>query len=152
MLQGNEGGTQRARRLRQEISLPEVLLWVALKARPAGLKFRKQHPAGPFIADFYCHEARLVIEIDGEAHGCGDRPVRDAARDRWFAERGLAVLRIPAVEVMRDCDAVVRGIVAAAIPRMEGDDKPRPNHIDCPTSRQSATARPIAPANVEGRP
>ncbi|AJP73184.1 endonuclease domain-containing protein [Sphingomonas hengshuiensis] len=122
MLQGVAGSTQRARTMRRELSLPEVLLWRALKPRPGGFKFRKQHPAGPFFADFYCHECRLIIEVDGEAHGFGDRPERDLARDRWFADRSLDVLRVPAREILRDCDAVVRGIVARAALRREDQE------------------------------
>ncbi|MBW8744834.1 MAG: DUF559 domain-containing protein [Sphingomonas sp.] len=112
MLQGNEVTAKRARQLHQDMSLPEVVLWQALRARPAGLKFRRQHPSGPYVADFYCHEARLIVEIDSYAHETGDRPARDAARDAWFAARGLKVLRIPAQFVLHDLESVVRGIAA----------------------------------------
>ena len=59
----------------------------------------------------------MIVEVDGHAHDHGDRPRRDAARDRWFAVRGLDVMRIPAREVLRDCDAVVRGIIVRAAQR-----------------------------------
>lgn len=125
MLQGPDATIRNARRLRSEMSLPEVLLWQALRKRPGGLKFRRQHPAGPYVADFFCHEARLVIEIDGQAHGYGDRPIRDAERDRWFQELRFDVLRIPAEAVFDDLDAVVRGIVARASnpPPRSGEDQ-----------------------------
>ena len=121
MLQGSAETAQLAKRLRGEMSLPEVALWTALQARPGGLKFRKQHPSGPYVADFYCHAARLVVEVDGAAHGYGDRPTRDAARDQWFERRGLDVMRIPASAVLRDCDAVGRGIVARAAQRLDDE-------------------------------
>ena len=114
MLTGPKRTIERARKLRREMSLPEVLLWQVLRQRPGGFKFRKQHPAGAYAADFFCHEARLVIEIDGEAHQRGDRPERDARRDAWFAERRFDVMRIPAAEVLHDLEAVVLGIVARA--------------------------------------
>ena len=114
MLQGPKATIERARRLRREMSLPEVLLWRELRKRPGGLKFRKQHPAGPYVADFFCHDARLVVEVDGEAHDRGDRPARDAVRDAWFAERRFEMLRIPARAVLGDLDGVVRGIAARA--------------------------------------
>jgi very-short-patch-repair endonuclease len=114
MLQGPKETIRRARRLRREMSLPEVLLWQELRRRPGGLKFRKQHPGGPYIGDLFCHAARLVVEVDGEAHDRGDRPRRDAARDAWFAERRFAVMRIPASEVMGNLEGVVQGIVARA--------------------------------------
>jgi len=115
MLQGPRETIRRARRLRREMSLPEVLLWQELRKRPAGLKFRKQHPGGPYVGDFFCHAARLVIEVDGEGHERGDRPRRDAARDAWFAERRFAVMRIPAEEVLSNLEGVVQGIVARAL-------------------------------------
>ena len=122
MLQGNPGVGDRARQLRKSMSLPEGMLWKILKQKPLGLKFRRQHPAGPYVVDFYCHEARTIIEIDGISHDMGDRPDRDAERDKHFAERGLRVIRIAATEVLRDVEAVAEAIVAtcAAIsPRRE---------------------------------
>jgi very-short-patch-repair endonuclease len=118
MLQGTEQSTRLAKQLRQEMSPAEIVLWLALQSRPGGLKFRKQHPSGPFVADFYCHRARLVIEVDGEAHGYGDRPQRDANRDAWFAARKLLTLRVSGREVLRDVDAVARGIVDVAEQRI----------------------------------
>ncbi|MBY0284393.1 MAG: endonuclease domain-containing protein [Sphingomonas sp.] len=112
------GTVQQSRRLRRAMSLPEILLWQALQARPGGLKFRRQHPSGPYTLDFYCSDARLVVEVDGESHSRGDQPARDAARDAWLAKRGLATMRIPAGEVLKDVDAVVRGIVAEARARL----------------------------------
>ena len=120
MLQGDVG---QARQLRRDMSLPEVLLWQALRLRPAGHKFRRQHPADRFTPDFYCHRARLVIEVDGEAHGRGDRPARDAARDAWFAARGIDVLRITAADVLHDLNSVVDGVVTRASWR---DPEPKP--------------------------
>ena len=114
MLQGPEPTIRHARALRKEMSLPERLLWRALRGRPSSLKFRRQHPAGPYVADFFCHDARLVVEVDGEAHERGDRPERDRRRDAWFAERGFRVMRIPAREVLADLEAVVRGIAEQA--------------------------------------
>ena len=90
---------------------PEVMLWVRLRHRqPDGPRIRRQHPIGPYIADFYCADARLVIEIDGWGHNMGDRPERDARRDAWMAEQGLTVVRYPAHEVTRDPTSVADGI------------------------------------------
>ncbi|MBC7986283.1 MAG: endonuclease domain-containing protein [Sphingomonadaceae bacterium] len=114
MLQGSPALVQRARKLRKTMSLPEVLLWRALRLRPGGLKFRRQHPSVKFSADFYCHEARLILEVDGLGHDCGDQPARDVKRDTWFAARRIKVMRIPARKILRDLNAVVEGIVAEA--------------------------------------
>ena len=110
MIQGDETTIKRARKLRREMSLPEVLLWQRLKDRPHGLKFRKQHPATPFVFDFYCHELRLIVEIDGAAHDMGDRPERDVNRDAHFRARGFRILRVPASEVLRDPDEAAEAI------------------------------------------
>ncbi|HMG48338.1 MAG TPA: endonuclease domain-containing protein [Allosphingosinicella sp.] len=99
-----------ARRLRREMTLPEVLLWQQLRRRPAGLKFRRQHPVEPYVVDFYCREAGLAIEIDGSAHDDPAQSRRDEARDARLRECGLRVLRIPAGEVLRDAAAVVEWI------------------------------------------
>jgi len=106
--------TYTARRLRQTMGLPEVLLWKALKA--SDLRFRRQHPIGVYFADFYCAAARLVIEVDGRAHDMGERPQRDLARDAYMHEKGYTVLRVPASEVLKDAAAVAAGVVAAAAP------------------------------------
>jgi very-short-patch-repair endonuclease len=102
--------------LRRSLTLPEGLLWRELRQRPDGWKFRRQHPCGPFVLDFYCEAAKLGIEVDGMAHDMGDRPERDIARDRWLAGHGVRVLRIPARDVLQELVAVIRQIVAACRP------------------------------------
>jgi very-short-patch-repair endonuclease len=102
---------ERARKLRR-VMTPEVRLWQWLRGEPGDFKFRRQHPTRRFALDFYCPRARLIIEVDGEAHNRGDQPQRDMARDAWCAEQGLRVLRVPAALVMNDLDSVSRGILA----------------------------------------
>jgi very-short-patch-repair endonuclease len=101
-----------ARTLRHEMSFPEVLLWQQLRGRRTGLKFRRQHPVGPYVCDFYCSSERLVIEIDGQVHNLGEKPSSDNVRDQFLHENGYRVLRIAAVDVLRDVEAVVAFIVA----------------------------------------
>ena len=110
--------TQNARKLRRRMTLPEVILWQSLRQRPNGLKFRRQHPSGPYVLDFFCTDARLAIEIDGEAHSRGDQPHRDAVRDGRLQSAGIYTLRIPAVELLNDPDAVLRWIVTEARARL----------------------------------
>ncbi|WP_345170207.1 endonuclease domain-containing protein [Sphingomonas daechungensis] len=105
---------KRARRLRRELTLPEVLLWQALRKRPNGLKFRRQFPIGPIAVDFACLDRRLIVEVDGEGNSFGDQPRRDAARDALLVREGFGVLRIPARAVLEDLDAVIRRIVSSA--------------------------------------
>ena len=108
----------RARDLRREMTLPEVLLWRVLRSRPGGLKFRRQHPLGPYVLDFFCRNARLAVEIDGEAHNRGDRPQRDLMRDETLRLQGILALRIAATDILSDLEAVVRYIVSTASERM----------------------------------
>jgi very-short-patch-repair endonuclease len=100
------------------MSLPEILLWRALKQRPADLKFRKQHPIGAYTLDFFCAAAKLCVEVDGEAHERGDQPAFDASRDAWLALHAIETVRLPATVILRDLDAAVTAIIAAARPRL----------------------------------
>jgi len=95
------------------MTLPEGLLWRVLRERPEGLKFRRQHPIGRCIVDFYCPAAKLVIEIDGESHSMGDRPERDARRDWWLRSQGLQIKRFVAADVMTDLSSVGTAILLA---------------------------------------
>jgi very-short-patch-repair endonuclease len=98
-----------ARRLRQELSLPEKLLWVRL--RGSDIRFRRQHPIGQYVLDFYCAAAKLAIEVDGAVHDFGDRPRRDDARTEWLKSQGLDVVRIAAKHVLGDPDAVAEALI-----------------------------------------
>jgi len=85
-----------------------MLLWQLLRLNRRELRFRKQHPIGPFVADFYCPAAKTVIEIDGATHD--RRQDYDVARDAYMASIGLRVIRIPAADVLADPDAVASGV------------------------------------------
>lgn len=113
MLKGAGKSYRRAKKLRRELTLPEILLWRELRGRD-GDKWRKQHPAGPYTLDFYCDRAKLCVEIDGEAHERGDSPERDARRDAWLAANGIETLRIPAVEVLNNLEGVLTHVERAA--------------------------------------
>ena len=79
-----------ARQMRSEPTLAEDRLWYHLRRRQMGVRFRRQEPIGPFIADFACLKARLIVEVDGDTH---TDPARDRRRDRWFLDHGWFVLR-----------------------------------------------------------
>ncbi|HEV2568488.1 endonuclease domain-containing protein [Sphingomonas sp.] len=96
------------------MSLPEVLLWQRLKGSPQGIAFRKQHPTGPYRADFYCAAAKRVVEVDGLAHDMGDRPARGEQRTAWLETRGYHVLRVLASDVLRDPDEAATSLIAYA--------------------------------------
>ncbi|MGE4305408.1 MAG: endonuclease domain-containing protein [Novosphingobium sp.] len=103
--------TSRARQLRQQMSLPEVLLWKLLRNSPDGVKFRQHSLAESVTVDFYCAKAKLCIEIDGIAHDMGDNPDRDERRDAVLQGLGLEVVRIPASDVLKSPEDVAEGLV-----------------------------------------
>ena len=104
-----------AKEMRGNLTPPEARLWQALRRRSLdGLKFRRQHPIGPFILDFYCVSAKLAVEIDGSVHTLGVNPARDERRDLWLERRGVTVLRIEARHVRDKLEAVLTEISRAA--------------------------------------
>ncbi|MEN6404949.1 MAG: DUF559 domain-containing protein [Thermoguttaceae bacterium] len=99
----------RARNLRQTQTPPEELLWLALRnGQIGGLKFRRQYPIGPYVADFYCHRVGLVVEVDGMSHD--DRILQDAEKTKFIEAQNLRILRVTNEDVMCDLDAVTREI------------------------------------------
>jgi very-short-patch-repair endonuclease len=107
---------RRARELRRAMTPPEIALWQALRSRRlGGFRFRRQHPLGPWILDFYCAERRLAVEVDGGSHNMGEIG-RDERRDADLARRGVDVLRISASEVRADLD----GVLATVAVRLTG--------------------------------
>jgi very-short-patch-repair endonuclease len=104
-----ESKTIRARQLRQEMTAAERLLWRELRGNKLhGLHFRRQQIIDGFIADFYCHAAGLIVEVDGLGHD--DQQEYDAERDRVLAARKLRVLRVSNGAVLRDVVAVLEQI------------------------------------------
>ena len=108
--------TDRSRSLRRVSTYPERAVWSLVRNRQLnGLCFRRQQAIGPYIVDFYCSAARLVVEIDGESHD--GREEEDAKRMRYLKRRGLRLLRLTNDEVVSDREAVADAILAAACER-----------------------------------
>ena len=125
---------KRAKQLRKQMSLPEVLLWRELRGSPEGLRFRKQHPAGAYVLDFFCARANLAIEIDGIAHDMGNRPQIDADRDAWLKQRRIDTVRIAARDVLRDPQEVAQAVVRFTQERLERFGKTPPSALRAATS------------------
>jgi very-short-patch-repair endonuclease len=107
---------QRARELRKVLTPAERLLWEALKNRQLnGYKFRRQHPIYRYIADFYCHELGLVIELDGGVHDGIGQQEHDRNRDQVILEFGIRVLRFKNEEIGNNLEKMLR-IVKASLP------------------------------------
>lgn len=117
----------RAKGLRKWSTDAESRLWFRLRAaRLDGLKFRRQHPIPPYIVDFYCEAARLVVELDGSQHG----KAADAVRDRALTRNGMKILRFLDNDVLRDTETVLavildatrgRTLTPAPLPEGEGN-------------------------------
>jgi very-short-patch-repair endonuclease len=134
-----------ARRLRKEMSKPEMNLWHGLRRGGLdGHKFRRQHPMGPYVLDFYCSALRLAVEVDGYAHCVGSRPRRDVARDQWLLAVGVRTLRIPAHEVMRSVDDTLSTIRehVAHLPPPDAAHPPPPEGEEGRPSPRLGGARP----------
>ncbi|QYK54184.1 MAG: DUF559 domain-containing protein [Fimbriimonadaceae bacterium] len=85
----------RGRELRAECSISERVAWEQLRHKKSGFKFRRQHEVGPYVLDFYCAEASLCVEIDGEQHMF--RQEQDKRRDDFLGELGILTIRIPSL-------------------------------------------------------
>ena len=99
------------RKLRRDATFPERLLWSRLKNKQAGHKFRRQESIGPYIADFFCFEVGLVVEVDGDHHAMKEIAYRDKVRDEYMLDRGLIVLRYSTQQVTESLDGVVLDIM-----------------------------------------
>ena len=102
---------EHAKKLREAMTPAELKLWESLRlTKLNGFRFKAQHPIGYFIADFYNHAARLVIELDGNVHDSVDQQEYDKNRTYLLEEFGLTVLRFRNEEVICSCDAVLKKI------------------------------------------
>ncbi len=102
--------TQFRRALRDRSTDAEARLWSVLRNRRLGPKFRRQHQLGPYVLDFYCHEHRLAIELDGGQHFEAREIERDARRTRFIEARGIRVVRFTDAELFCEGDAVMKVI------------------------------------------
>ena len=108
----------RARRLRRAASDAALKFWSRTRNRRlGGFKFRREVPLGPFVADFVCSEALLVVEIDGDQHAASE--AYDASRTRYLERTGYAVIRIPTHEVLHDLAEVLDRVHRAIEERVQ---------------------------------
>ncbi|WP_191554042.1 endonuclease domain-containing protein [Brevundimonas aurantiaca] len=115
----------RAKAFRKALTPPEFRLWQVLRRDRVGkIKFRRQHPVGPYILDFYCAAAKLAIEIDGAVHNEPKQIAHDRRRTAWLHERGVRVVRLSAVSVMTDQAAVVDFIYDVVRSRLASESPP----------------------------
>jgi len=100
-----------AKDLRASATECERKLWAILRGKQfAGLRFRRQQPLGPYIADFYCSAAKLVVELDGGQHSADENMAYDAARDGWLRSQGYRVLRFSNEDFLKHRDVIIEAI------------------------------------------
>jgi very-short-patch-repair endonuclease len=99
---------KRAKELRKTQTETEKILWGLLRNHKfSAFKFRRQHPVRWFISDFYCHEARLIIEVDGGIHSRGDQAEYDEGRSAEIEDLGIRIIRFTNEEILNNCDSVL---------------------------------------------
>ena len=99
-----------AKQLRKNMTDAEIVLWMYLKKGISKLKFRRQHPIGIYIADFYCHKAKLIIEVDGSIHNRADIKEADKTREQDLRNWGYSVIRFSNQQVLLKTDKVISTI------------------------------------------
>ena len=100
----------RAKNLRNHLTDAEMKLWGYLRTSPMGFKFRRQHPIGIYIADFYCHACKLIIEADGSIHNKEDVLLSDIERQKSLEATGLQVIRFSNHDILKNTEYVIEQI------------------------------------------
>ena len=101
---------ERAKTLRENQTSCEIILWNYLKLKPQGYRFRRQHPLKLYVADFYCHAIKLIIEIDGGIHNVEDVKQNDIERQKYLEDEGISFLRFTNTEIEQNLGQVKMSI------------------------------------------
>lgn len=91
----------------------ELILWEYLKSKPMGFKFRRQHPISGYVLDFYCHQLRISIEIDGGYHLQKEQRVKDLERTNYLKSLGISEIRFTNEQVLNEYETVIKHINTA---------------------------------------
>ncbi|HYK45766.1 MAG TPA: homoserine kinase [Parafilimonas sp.] len=141
---------KKAEELRNKMTHAEELLWNYLKSNEWNLKFRRQHPLSIYVADFYCHQLRLVIEIDGSIHEKEDVKRNDAERERNLREFGLTILRFKNEQVITKPEYVLQQIKVNIIrlQKLLLTTKSQQDSSNSPLQGPGASVSVLSPATV----
>ena len=121
--------TERARRLRRDMTEIERKLWLQLRQGQAGATFRRQHPLGRYVIDFYAPSLKLAIECDGGQHAQPQNKLHDGARTAWLERRDVLVLRYWNNDIVSNIDGVVQDIASVIAKRKQTlTEKTTPRH------------------------
>jgi cyclase len=114
---------ENARELRRKLTPAEQTFWLRLKEQFAEYKFRRQHPISVYIADFYCHKLKFVIEIDGPIHDSEEAKSNDAKRQETLEGFGLTVIRFTNEQIKNDVENVIK-VISSTITNLTLNRKP----------------------------
>ena len=128
-MRGGTGMTRRVRRLRFDVTDAERNLWQGLRYKQLGARFRRQYPTPPYVVDFACVEARLIVEADGSQHGL---PGADVVRDSKLSQAGWRVLRFWDNDILQNRTGVLQ-MIAEALASPAPSDRIAPKGAPTPT-------------------
>jgi very-short-patch-repair endonuclease len=115
-----------AKTLRRRMTDAETILWSRLRrGQLNGWKFRRQHPVGPYVADFACIDARLIVEVDGATHASDREIAHDQKRSAFLTARGFTLYRVWNTDIYDNLDGVLDGLLAALAPLGPSGHSPR---------------------------
>jgi very-short-patch-repair endonuclease len=110
---GNRELVKNARVLRSNMTRAEIILWSRLRSKKInGYKFRRQQPIFDYIVDFYCHDLKLIIEVDGEIHSISEKTNHDSKRDNILKINGYHIIRVSNLEVETEIDSTIIKIIS----------------------------------------
>jgi len=113
---------ENARKLRNNLTPAEQTFWLRLKEQFPAYKFRRQHPISIYIADFYCHKLKLVIEIDGPIHNSNEAKLDDEKRQKDLVNLSLTVIRFTNEQIKKEIEDVIE-IVSSTIEKLTANKK-----------------------------
>jgi very-short-patch-repair endonuclease len=140
----------RARDQRRAMTHAETIMWQCLRDRRSGEKFRRQVPIGPYVGDFVCVRARIIIELDGPPHEKADQQVRDRRRDKWLASKGWRVLRFSNELVIGGTDILMNQINAAIAGAKSPSSASTASALAPPVNSGEERSRHLLPQAGEG--
>ena len=124
--------------LRKNMTEAEVILWSKLRLKEQhGVRFRRQHPVGPYIADFACVAAKLIVEVDGATHSSDGEIAYDRKRDAYMIQRGWRVIRVSNNDVYKNLDNVCEMILSYSHPLRPAMRSASPSTSPAPAGEES---------------
>ena len=124
--------------LRKNMTEAEVILWSKLRLKEQhGVRFRRQHPVGPYIADFACVAAKLIVEVDGATHSSDGEIAYDRKRDAYMTQRGWRVIRVSNNDVYKNLDNVCEMILSYSHPLRPAMRSASPSTSPAPAGEES---------------